>query len=98
MKNSTIMVIEDEQDIRDLISFQLKAEGHNVLLSDDVKKAISIVENEKVDIFIIDWMLRGIMSGLEFTQKLRAQPKFKETPIIMITALTQPENIVAALD
>lgn len=99
MKNSTILVIEDEQDIRDLISFQLKAEGHNVILTESVDKAISIVEGpEKIDLFIIDWMLPGIMSGLEFTKKLRGQKNYNETPIIMITALTQPDNIVAALD
>lgn len=99
MKNSTILVIEDEQDIRDLISFQLKTEGHNVLLTDSVDKAITIVEKpEQIDLFIIDWMLPGVMSGLEFTKKLRAQKKYAETPIVMITALTQPDNIVAALD
>jgi DNA-binding response OmpR family regulator len=99
MKNSTILVIEDEQDISDLISFQLKTEGHEVITAESVDKAITIVERtETVDLFIIDWMLPGIMSGLEFTKKLRSQKKFTETPIIMITALTQPDNIVAALD
>ena len=99
MKNLTILVVEDEQDIRELISFQLKAEGHNVLLAENVDKAIAIVEKpEKIDLFIIDWMLPGIMSGLEFTKKLRAQKLYNETPIIMITALTQPTNIVDALD
>lgn len=99
MRNSTILVIEDEQDIRDLISFQLKSEGHEVIVSESVDKAITIVERtEQIDLFIIDWMLPGIMSGLEFTKKLRSQKKYTETPIMMITALTQPDNIVAALD
>lgn len=99
MKNASILVIEDEQDIRDLISFQLKTEGHNVIVAESVDKAISIVErSEKIDLFIIDWMLPGLMSGLEFTKKLRAQRAHADTPIIMITALTQPDNIVAALD
>jgi two-component system, OmpR family, alkaline phosphatase synthesis response regulator PhoP len=99
MKNSTILVIEDEQDIRDLISFQLKTEGHEVIATESVDKAIGIVERtEQIDLFIIDWMLPGVMSGLEFTKKLRAQKKYADTPIIMVTALTQPDNIVAALD
>jgi two-component system alkaline phosphatase synthesis response regulator PhoP len=99
MKNSTILVIEDEQDIRDLISFQLKSEGYEVLAFDNVDKGISVVErSEQIDLFIIDWMLPGVMNGLEFTKRLRAQKKFAETPIIMVTALTQPDNIVAALD
>jgi len=99
MKNASILVIEDEQDIRDLISFQLKTEGHNVIVAESVDKAITIVERpEKIDLFIIDWMLPGVMSGLEFTKKLKAQKTYADTPIIMITALTQPDNIVAALD
>ena len=99
MKNFSILVIEDEQDIRDLISFQLKSEGHQVITADSIDKVVTILENtEKIDLFIIDWMLPGVMSGLEFTKKLRAQKKYASTPVIMITALTQPENIVAALD
>lgn len=99
MKNANILVIEDEQDIRDLISFQLKSEGHQVFIAESVDKAITIVEKpEQIDLFIIDWMLPGVMSGLEFTKKLKSHKHHKETPIIMITAMTQPENIVSALD
>jgi two-component system phosphate regulon response regulator PhoB len=99
MKNAQILVIEDELDIRDLISFQLKSEGHNVIAVESADKAVSILERgEKIDVFIIDWMLPGSMNGLEFTKKLRSHKAYKETPVIMITALTQPDNIVAGLD
>jgi DNA-binding response OmpR family regulator len=99
MKNPQILVIEDEQDIRDLISFQLKSEGYDVLAVESADKAVSIIERgEKIDLFIIDWMLPGAMNGLEFTKKLKTHKAYKELPIIMITALTQPENIVAGLD
>jgi DNA-binding response OmpR family regulator len=99
MKNSHILVIEDEKDIRDLISFQLKSEGHQVTAVESADKAISIIENgEKVDLFVIDWMLPGSMNGLDFTKKLRNQKQYKEIPVIMITALTQADNIVAGLD
>ena len=93
------MVIEDEQDIRDLISFQLKSEGHEVLAVESADKAISIVERgEKIDLFIIDWMLPGSMNGLDFTKKLKSQARYKDLPVIMLTALTQAENIIAGLD
>lgn len=99
MKKAHILVIEDEQDIRDLISFQLKSEGHTLTLAESADKAISVIERgEPVDLFIVDWMLPGSMNGLEFAKKLKAQKNYRETPIIMITALTQPDNIVAALD
>jgi len=99
MRNSHILVIEDEQDIRDLISFQLKSEGHRVTSVESADKAVSAIEGgEKIDLFIVDWMLPGLMNGLEFIKKLRQQKDFATTPIIMLTALTQPENIVAGLD
>lgn len=99
MKHAQILVIEDEQDIRDLISFQLKSEGHTVLAVESADKAISIIERgEKIDLFIIDWMLPGSMNGLEFTKKIKNHKNYKDLPVIMITALTQPDNIVSGLD
>ena len=99
MSNAHILVVEDEQDIRDLISFQMKAEGHRVTAVESADKAVSVLErDEKIDLFIIDWMLPGSMNGLEFTKRLRSHKNFKDTAVIMITALTQPDNIVAGLD
>jgi DNA-binding response OmpR family regulator len=99
MKNAHILVVEDEQDIRDLISFQLKSEGHKVSAVESADKAISIIERgEAIDLFLIDWMLPGSMNGLDFTKKLRSQAKYKDLPVIMLTALTQAENIIAGLD
>ncbi len=99
MKTAKILVIEDEQDIRDLISFQLKSEGYTIIAVDSADKAISVIERgEKIDLFVVDWMLPGSMSGLEFTKKLRAQKAYASAPVIMITAMTQAENIVAGLD
>lgn len=99
MKTSHILLIEDEQDIRDLISFQLKSENHTVTAVESADKAITILERgEKIDLFIIDWMLPGSMTGLDLIKKLRQQKAYNEIPIVMITALTQPDNIVAGLD
>jgi len=99
MKSAQILIIEDEKDIRDLISFQLKSEGYQVIAAESADKAISIIEDgQTVDLFIVDWMLPGHMSGLEFTKRVKTIPQYKEIPIVMITALTQAENIVAGLD
>jgi DNA-binding response OmpR family regulator len=99
MADKTILVIEDEKDIRDLISFQLKSQGLNVIACENADKAVGIVEGEvKISLFIIDRMLPGSMNGLEFTKKLRTRKDYQKTPIIMVTALTQAENIVEGLD
>ncbi|MFP5458325.1 MAG: response regulator [Bacteriovoracia bacterium] len=96
---ANLLIVEDEQDIRDLMSFQLKTEGHTVTAVDSADKAISLIERgDRFQVLLIDWMLPGALSGLEFTRRLRLHQDFKTTPIIMITALTQPENIVAGLD
>lgn len=94
-----ILVIEDEKDIRDLISFQLKSKGHDVTGVDKAEEAVGLIENNhSIDLFIVDWMLPGQISGLDFIKSVRTYEKYKETPIIMITALTQTENVVAGLD
>ncbi|HLT21935.1 MAG TPA: response regulator [Bacteriovoracaceae bacterium] len=96
---ANILVIEDEKDIRDLISFQLKSKGHEIIGVDRAEDAVSLIENNHpIDLFIVDWMLPGQISGLDFIKSVKNYEKYKETPIIMITALTQPENIVAGLD
>lgn len=99
MKKVNILVIEDEKDIQDLICFQLKSEGHQVNVFDRADLALPLLEREEpIDLFIIDWMLPGTMNGLEFTKKVRSHKAYKDTPIVMLTALTQPDNIVAGLD
>lgn len=62
-------------------------------------RALTLLEREEsIDLFIIDWMLPGSINGLEFTKKVRTYKAYQDTPIIMLTALTQPDNIVAGLD
>lgn len=99
MKNAHILVIEDEQDIRDLICFQVMSRGHKVTALESADKALPYLSStEKIDLFIIDWMLPGQLNGLDFTKKIRKSKTHKEVPVIMLTALTQAENIVAGLD
>ncbi len=96
MRKFDILLVEDEKDIRDLIRFQLSSEGHFVHEADSVDMAFLLIDAIKnVDLFIIDWMLPGIMSGLEFTKNLRKQKKFLNTPVIIITALTQPDLLTS---
>src|SRR5690606_40758866 len=97
--NAKILVIEDEKDIRDLISFQLKSKGHEVIGLERAEDAVKLIEEKTpIDLFIVDWMLPGQVSGLDFIKSVRTFEQYKETPIIMVTALTQAENIVAGLD
>ncbi|MCE3013383.1 MAG: response regulator, partial [Proteobacteria bacterium] len=93
-----ILIIEDERDIRELMKFQLNSSGYQVTDVDSADKAIELLESgQKIDLILVDWMLPG-MSGIEFTRRVKGHKSFKTIPIIMVTALTQPENIVTGLD
>ena len=101
MKDSikTIFVIEDEKDIQELIRYPLSSLGHQIILADSIDQTFQMLDQvNHIDLFIVDWMLPGVMSGLEFVRKIRLHNNFERTPIIMITALSQPENIIAGLE
>ncbi len=92
-----ILVIEDEQDIADLFEAQFKILGHEVVLCGNGQEAISRIQQESFDIFVIDRMLPGA-SGIEICRFIRNYLETKTHPILMVTALSSPENIVEGLD
>ncbi len=92
-----ILLVEDEADIRDLIKLSLSREGHNVLSVSNGADAIDIVKREHFDIFILDRMLPE-KSGLEICRFIRSYESTKESPILMVTAITSPDAIIEGLD
>ncbi|MGG7199147.1 response regulator transcription factor [Clostridium butyricum] len=80
--NKTILIIEDEEDIRDIITYYIKKEGYNVRSASNGKEGINIAFNEKIDLIILDLMLPDI-SGYNVCREIS---KNKNVPIIMLTA------------
>ena len=80
--NKTILVIEDEEDIRDIITHYIKKEGFNVKEADSGREGINIISNEKIDLIILDLMLPDI-SGYDVCKEVSSKYKI---PIIMLTA------------
>jgi two-component system phosphate regulon response regulator PhoB len=100
MDKSLVIIIEDEKDILDLIINYLKNNNINVLSFDDGKKAMEFIQGQdskNVDLFILDRMLPSI-GGIEILKFLRLYNSTKDTPILMLTALSTPEQIVEGLD
>jgi two-component system phosphate regulon response regulator PhoB len=99
--NSTfkkVLLVEDEQDIRDLITIQLESQGLKVKPFSHGDEALSEIQTKNdYDLYIIDWMLPGT-SGIDLCKAIRKQNQTKDSPILMVTALTQSENIIAGLD
>lgn len=95
--SATILVVEDEESIRELLIFSLETAGHSVLAAGSVHAANKMLESNSIDVALIDWMLPG-GSGLEFVRKLRNSEPYRELPIIMLTARTEEADITAGLD
>ena len=80
MENGSILIVDDEKEIRDLVEIYLKSEGYNTLQACDGLEAIDIIENTDVDIVILDVMMPNL-NGIETCLKIR---EMKEMPIIML--------------
>ena len=94
---STILVVEDEPAIAELLSVNLGFAGHKVLLSQDAEAAKTMIATELPDLILLDWMLPG-QSGVQLAQYLRAQARTKDIPIIMLTARTDESDKVKGLE
>lgn len=97
--NANILIVEDEKDISDILSLQLQNKGHNVSVIADGAEALDKIQNtdDQTDLYILDRMLPGT-SGLEICKFLRMFKKTKNSPILMVTAMTRPEDIIEGLD
>jgi len=94
---ATILLVEDEPAIQELIAANLGRAGHHVVRVADAEAAQSIVRNALPDLVLLDWMLPG-MSGIEFARRLRADERTRAIPIIMLTARGEEEDAVAGLE
>ena len=98
MKNvKTILVIEDEPDIRELIHFNLNKFDYNVKLASNGEKGLKEARASEPDLVLLDLMLPGIQ-GIDVCRVIKSDSNLKNTPIIILSALGQEEDIVRGLD
>lgn len=95
--NKHILVVEDELEIRELISLHLRREGFFVKEVEDGKQAQSWLDQFEFQLVVIDWMLPE-RNGLEVTRWMRTQPRYDHLPILFVTARSAPEHIATGLD
>jgi two-component system, OmpR family, phosphate regulon response regulator PhoB len=94
---SSVLVVEDEAAIAELVAINLRHAGFEVRISADAEAAIAAVDAVLPDLVIIDWMLPG-QSGLALAKRWRAQARTRELPIIMLTARMEEGDKIAGLD
>jgi two-component system, OmpR family, alkaline phosphatase synthesis response regulator PhoP len=97
MIQRSVLVVEDEEDIRELLTYNLLKEGYQVAGVATGEGALAAVESRPPDIILLDLLLPG-MDGLSVCRKLKANPATQPIPILMLTAKGEETDIVAGLN
>ncbi len=97
MNAKHILIIEDEQPIREMIGFALESTGFKIHEAADARQAQTQIADGLPDLILLDWMLPGI-SGIDYARRLKKEELTREIPIIMLTARTQEEDKVQGLE
>ena len=93
---ATILIVEDETDLSELMRYNLEAEGFRVVGAESGDEAVERIRDGVPDLILLDWMLPGL-SGIELTRRWRSRDETMRTPIIMITARGEEEERVRGL-
>ncbi len=94
---ATILAVEDEPAILELIAVTLQRAGHDVLKAPDAETAQRMVREALPDLILVDWMLPG-MSGVDLSRRLRSEERTRQIPIIMLTARGDEQSKVNGLE
>jgi DNA-binding response OmpR family regulator len=94
MNEPTVLVVDDEPSISEVVSIYLRRAGYQVVVAQDGQQALQVLEKELPDLVVLDLMLPKV-DGLEITRRLRAQG---DTPIIMLTARREEADRIAGLE
>jgi len=97
MAKEKILVVDDEEDILELLKYNLSREGYQVSCTTSGEKTLSLVETETPDLILLDLMLPG-MDGLEVAGRLKNKSDTKKVPIVMLTAKGEEADIVTGLE
>ncbi|HYG54301.1 MAG TPA: phosphate regulon transcriptional regulator PhoB [Burkholderiales bacterium] len=95
--SATVLVVEDEPQIQELVAVNLEHSGHKVLRAASAEEAEAAIKAALPDVLVLDWMLPG-ESGLAFARRLRADERTRELPILMLTARAMEQDKLAGLE
>jgi two-component system phosphate regulon response regulator PhoB len=95
--SATVLVVEDEPQIQELLAVNLEHSGHRVVRAASAEEAEVAIRNALPDVLVLDWMLPG-ESGLAFARRLRADERTRELPILMLTARAMEADKLSGLE
>ncbi len=97
MSERTVLVVDDEFAIRDMLRMALEIVDYRCLEADNIQDAHATIVDQRPDIVLLDWMLPG-GSGIELLRRLKRDEATREIPVIMLTAKTAEDNVIQGLD
>ncbi len=97
MPERSVLIVDDETAIRDMLRMALEIADFNVLESDNIQDAYTRILDDKPDIVLLDWMLPG-GSGIELLRRLKREESTQELQVILLTAKTAEDNVIQGLD
>ena len=97
MSAKRILIVEDEQPIREMVMFALDSAGYEAQEAADARQAQAVIAERLPDLLLLDWMLPGV-SGIDFARRLKREELTRELPIIMLTARAEEEDKVQGLE
>ena len=97
MSTKTVLIVDDEASIREMIAIALEMADYQVLEADNAQTAHAMVVDHQPDLLVLDWMMPGI-SGIELARRLKRDEATAELPIILLTAKGEEDNKIQGLE
>ncbi len=97
MMKKSVLIVEDEEDIRELVSYHLLKEGYQVASVASGEEALAVAGEQPPDLILLDLMLPGV-DGLAVCQKLRADPRTEHVAVMMLTAKSEEADMIRGLN
>lgn len=94
---SKIFLIEDEDSLREIVTFNLEAADHTVVAMDNANDALMIMEEVIPDLILLDLMLPGLQ-GIQFLSLIKSNKKYTDIPVIIISAKSTEKDIIQGLE
>lgn len=97
MSERTVLIVDDEFAIRDMLRMALELADYRCIEAENIQQAFTLLLDEQPDIVLLDWMLPG-GSGLELVRRMKREDTVRDVPVIMLSAKTAEANVIQGLD
>jgi CheY-like chemotaxis protein len=93
MENTKIVVVDDDQDIRDSLQVILEGKQYTVITAANKKEGMEKIKSEKPDLIMLDVMMSSQFDGLDMSRELKKDPQLENIPILMLTGIKEQTEI-----